>query len=298
MSNLIQIKNILEKYNKTPEKSLGQNFLIDPEIPKKTAALCLGADPGAGALEIGPGPGILTRELCKLSPKVAAVEIDRSFEPVFLEFLSGLDNFKIIFGDILETDLKDLISKEFAGIKNICVCANLPYYITTPIILKLIKGGVKFKNITLMVQKEAADKLCAKAGDANYNATSVITSYYGDAKKIFNVPRSCFYPQPKILSTVVKITPRAEIAAAPKCENLMFDIINAAFGQRRKTLANALASGLGLNGLDGLDRLDKKIIIDIIKKAAGSENIRGEELDFKTFADISDMIFDFLPEHK
>jgi len=283
MSNLIQIKKILEKYNKKPIKSLGQNFLSESETAKKIAELSIGENcsPDIGVIEIGPGLGILTRELCSLYKKVAAVEIDRTFAPILNETLGSFDNLKIIFDDILKTDLRDLAEKEFAGFEKINICANLPYYITTPVILKLTKNTVKFNSITVMVQKEAADKLCSKAGEKNYNAAAAVISYYGKAKKMFNVPKSSFYPQPNVLSTVVSITPHDVPAANPKDENLMYKVIDAAFGQRRKTLVNALASGLDL---------EKEKVADIVKKITGGENIRGEELDIKAFADISDLI--------
>ena len=281
MSNLIQIKKILEKYKKNPKKSLGQNFLINPEMLKKTAELCS----GGGVLEIGPGTGALTVELCRLYKKVVAVEIDKTFEPILSENLKDFNNLKIIYGDILKIDLCDLITKEFVGFDKINVCANLPYYITTPVILKLIKSDIKFNSITVMLQKEAADKLCSKAGDKNYNATAAVINYYGEAKKIFNVPKSDFYPQPNVLSTVVKITPHDIPIASPKSEKLLYKIIDAAFEQRRKTLANALSSGLNIN-------TEKEKIIAIIKKIAGNENIRGEELDIKAFSDISDLIWE------
>jgi len=283
MSNLIQIKKILEKYNKTPKKSLGQNFLINPEILKKIAEICTGehCSFGDGVLEIGPGMGALTLELCGLYKKVVAVEIDRTFEPILNEVLCNSDNFKIIFDDILKIDLQDLIKKEFAGFERINICANLPYYITTPVILKLIKSKIKFNSITVMIQKEAADKLCSKPGDENYNATSAIISYYGKAKKMFNVPKSNFYPPPKVLSTVVRIIPYDNPVAKPQNEELMYKVIEAAFEQRRKTLVNALVSGLNL---------DKEKVTEIVKKITGNENIRGEGLDIKAFSDISDLI--------
>ena len=299
MTNLIQIKQIFEKYNKFPKKSLGQNFLINPEIPKKTAEInCACKNSGvinASVVEIGPGFGALTFELCRLYKKVVAVEIDKTFEPVLNEIFKETDNLKFIFDDILKIDLRDLIEREFAGFEKIYICANLPYYITTPVILKLIKSGVKFDGITVMIQKEAADKLCSRAGEKNYNATAAIVSYYGAAKKIFNVPKSSFYPQPKVLSTVVNITPHEKPVANPKNEDMMYKVIDAAFEQRRKTLVNALASGLGL---------EKEKIIEIIKtvgtrravsenqtaKINAYENIRGEELDIKAFSDISDLI--------
>jgi len=279
MSNLIQNKKILEKYNKSPKKSLGQNFLINTEILKKTASIC----GGDCVIEIGPGTGALTRELCGLYKKVAAVEIDKSFEPILNETLRGFDNLKIIFDDILKIDLRDLIEREFSEFEKVGVCSNLPYYITTPVILKLIKSGINFDGITIMVQKEAADKLCSKAGEENYNATSAIIGCYGEAKKMFNVPKSNFDPQPKVLSTVVKITPHKTPVINPKDKDLMFKVIDAAFEQRRKTLVNALASGL---------KLEKEEVSNAVKKVTGDINIRGEELDTKAFSDISDLIFD------
>ena len=288
MSNLPQIIKILEKYNKTPKKSLGQNFLINPETLKKTAEISIGGvlptSENMGVIEIGPGIGVLTAELCALYKKVLAVEIDRTFEPILNETLEDYDNLKIIFDDILKVDLHKIIDEEFAGFERINICANLPYYITTPIILKLIKSKIKFGNITIMIQKEAADKLCSKAGDENYCATSAIVSYYGEAKKIHNVAKSNFYPPPNVLSTVVTINPYAVPLANPVNIDLMYKVIESAFSQRRKTLVNALASGLCI---------DKEKIIDIVKKVSGedNENIRGEELDIKAFSDISDLVF-------
>ena len=282
MSNLLQIKKILAKYNKIPKKSLGQNFLVDLGVAKRTAEAC--APPvcarEGSVLEIGPGLGILTRELCQLFKKVTAVEIDKAFEPVLKETLGDLHNLDIVFNDILETDLNNLLERS-GQIKKIYICANLPYYITTPVILKLVKSPVKFDGITVMVQKEAADKLCSKAGEKNYNAAAAIINYYGTAEKIFGVNQSSFYPQPKVLSSVIKITPREIPLANPQNEALTYKVIEAAFSQRRKTLANAISSGLNLK---------KEEAADIVKKVTGRENIRGEELDVKAFSDISNLI--------
>jgi len=289
MSNLIQIKQILEKYSKSPKKSLGQNFLISHEILKKTAEIgCSGNNSGvvnAGVIEIGPGLGALTYELCGLYKKVVAIEIDKTFEPILNETLGGQNNLKIIFDDILKINLQKLVENEFAGLEKINVCANLPYYITTPVILKLIKSGVKFSSITVMVQKEAADKLCSKAGEENYNATAAVISYYGKAKKMFNVPKSNFYPPPKVLSTVVNIIQHDIPIANPISEDWMYKVIDSAFEQRRKTLVNALVSGLDL---------EKEKVADIVKKITGNINIRGEELNIKAFSDLSDLILDAL----
>ena len=276
---MIEIKKIIEKYNLSPKKSLGQNFLINPAIPEKTARLSLAGLNGkdCGVIEIGPGLGALTSELCKTYKKVAAVEIDKTFEP----YLRGLDyaNLELIFADFLKLNIGDLTAREFAGIQNINICANLPYYITTPIILKIIREPFCFGAVTLMVQKEAADKLCAEAGSANYCETSVLVSYFGAAELLFNVPRSDFYPQPNILSSAVQIIPRK--ICEPENERLLFKIISASFEQRRKTLVNAIRSSLNLN---------KQDIAEIVKKVTGNENIRGEALDIKSFSDISDLI--------
>lgn len=280
MTNITEVKKILEKYGASPKKSFGQNFLINPEIPEKTANLSLNDLNGeeCGVIEIGSGLGALTAELCRVYKKVVSVEIDKTFELHLRENLY-YNNLKIIFADFLKTDLKDLFMQEFSDIKNINICANLPYYITTPIILKIIREP--FGSITVMVQKEAADKLCAKAGTVDYCETSALVSYFGEAKKLFNVPRSNFYPQPNILSSVVQIIPRK--ICAPINEDLFFKIISAAFEQRRKTLINAISSGLNLN---------KGKIGEIVKEITGNENIRGEALDVKQFSHISNLIYE------
>ena len=291
MSNLPQIKKILEKYNKIPKKSLGQNFLTEPGIAKKIAELCNSSaeNEDAGVIEIGPGLGILTSELCSLYKKVVAVEIDKTFGPILNENLNNFDNLNIIFDDILKIDLQELIKNKFSGLDKIYICANLPYYITTPVILKLIKSDIKFSGITLMLQKEAADKLCSKPGDESYNATSVIISYYGVAKKTFNVAKSNFYPSPHVLSTVIKITPHEIPVANPKNIDFMFKVIEAAFGQRRKTLVNALSSGLNIDK----QTVGATLAVALANKnIAAPETIRGEELDVKSFSDISDLIYE------
>ena len=264
---------------------MGQNFLTNTEISKKTAGISLGGYEGqsCGAIEIGPGAGALTSELCALYKKVVAIEIDRGFEAVLGETLGEFDNLKIIFGDILKTDLDELIKNEFQGCAKVNICGNLPYYITTPIVMKLVKSEAKPDNITAMVQREAADKLCSDPGSERYNATAAAVCYYGTAKKMFDVAKSNFYPCPKVLSSVVNITPHKKAAALPKDEALMYKVIEAAFGKRRKTLANALSSDLGL---------DKGKVSEIVAAVTGNKDIRGEQLDIKAFSDISDLIFD------
>jgi len=285
MSNSIQIQKILEKYNKNPKKSLGQNFLTNQNTLKKTAETSLNGFSGqsCGVLEIGPGTGGLTACLCDLYKKVVAVELDLDFEPILGETLGGFGNVKTIFGDILKVNLDELVASEFAGCERVNVCANLPYYITTPVVLKLVKSGVSFGGLTLMVQKEAADKLCSAPGGQNYNATAALLGYYGAAKKMFVVPGSDFYPPPKVQSAVVNIAPHTFPAATPKSEGLMYRVIEAAFGKRRKTLVNALSSGLNA---------DKQKISEIVGLITGNGNIRGEDLGIKAFSDISDLILE------
>ena len=252
--------------------------MVNPEIPAKTAAFSLNNLSGedCGVIEIGPGFGALTVELCKIYKKVAAIEIDEKFGR-YLNAALDRGNLEIIFGDFLKTDLKALTAREFPGIKHITVCANLPYYITKPAILKIIREP--FDAVTVMVQKEAADKLRAKPGDADYCEISALVSYFGEAEKLFDAPRSDFYPQPSVVSSVVRIIPRR--TCAPENESLFFKIIAAAFGQRRKTFVNAVSSSLGAN---------KEKVSETVKEITGNANIRGEELDIKTFSDISDKL--------
>ena len=273
--DMLNVKEILEKYGALPKKSLGQNFLVNPAVAEKTARLSLCGSSG-GVIEIGPGLGALTLELCKIYRKVAAVEIDRAFEPRLRGL--GLDNLSLVFADFLKLSLRELIEREFAG-SPVNICANLPYYITTPVILKIIREPAGLNAVTVMLQKEAADKLRAAPGSANYCETSALVSYFGEAKKLFDVPRSNFYPQPKVLSSVVQIIPRR--VCAPENEPLLFKIIGAAFAQRRKTLVNAIASQLNL---------DKRETAKIVQKITGDENIRGESVSIQKFSEISDLI--------
>ena len=259
--------------------------MTNPEILKKTAEISLGGYEGqsCGAIEIGPGTGALTAVLCGLYKKVVAIELDTGFKALLEEELGGFGNVKLVFEDILKTDLDALIKKEFFGCDKVNICANMPYYITTPIVLKLVKSASKPSNITVMVQKEAADKLCSGAGGKPCNAAAAAVSYYGTAKKMFDVPKSDFYPCPKVLSTVVNIAPHKNPAALPKDEALMYKVIEAAFGKRRKTLANALSSALGV---------DKQKASEIAAFVTGNKDIRGEQLDIKAFSDISDLILE------
>lgn len=290
LTSVGEIKKLLARHSTGTKKSFGQNFLISPSIPKKIALASKNikiteetAD--AGVIEIGAGIGALSQELCNLYKKVVAVELDKTLEPILNEVFENTDNFKVIFADILKTDLKNLVESEFSGYKRIDICANLPYYITTPVIVYLLESGVKFNTITIMIQKEVAARLCAKPGSEDYGSITLFINYYGEIKKLFNVPPSNFYPPPKVTSSVVQITPYCIPRVMPKDAAMLFKIIRAAFEQRRKTLVNALSSAF-IN-------IDKCHITEIIKKTTGDVNIRGEMLNLETFAEIADFFFSF-----
>ena len=261
------------------KKKFGQNFLTSPDIPRKIAASC-GADKSIGVLEIGPGKGILTVELAKVAGKVCAVEIDTELETHLTENLKNFNNTEVVYGDILDFDLKELIKLKF-GDMDVCVCANLPYYITTPILMKLLESGAGFKSITIMVQREVAARLCAKPGSAEYGAITASVNYYSDIKKLFKVPAGCFNPVPKVDSAVIKLTMPPQNPVIPKNEELFLKIIRAAFAQRRKTLVNnlfALFEG----------KTTKEQIAIELTEAGFEPDIRGEKLGIKEFCIIAD----------
>ena len=285
LTSISEIKRLLNKYNTGTKKNLGQNFLIFPSIPKKIALASKNtAEDDTGVIEIGAGIGALSQELCRLYKKVVAIELDRTLEPILTEVFENTNNFKVVFADILKTDLKNLTETEFSGYKQINICANLPYYITTPVIAHLLESGIKFNTITVMVQKEVAGRLCAKPGGEDYGSITLLINYYGEIKKLFNVSPANFYPSPKVTSSVIQIIPYDTPRVIPKDEQMLFKIIRAAFEQRRKTLVNAL-----LSAFSG-DEINKTCIADIIEKITGNVNIRGEMLSLEEFAEISDLL--------
>lgn len=286
LTDIGTIKDVMERHGLAFQKKYGQNFLISESVPQKTAQAALD-NCGSGArtraaLEIGPGIGTLTCELCRRFDRVCAVEIDSSLLPALGETLAEFDNFEIINSDVLKVKLDNLVSEKF-GDADVAVCANLPYYITTPILMYLLESGVRFTNITVMVQREVADRLCAKAGSAEYGAITASIAYRGKAEKLFGVPAGCFYPAPKVDSAVVRITLYDEPAVKAANEALLFDVIKAAFAQRRKTLVNALSAGL--------PNVNKELVTRVLTDCNIDEKIRGEKLDIGSFARISDGIF-------
>lgn len=245
LTNINVIKGILEKHGFSFSKGLGQNFLINPDICPRIAEMG-NARKGFGILEIGTGIGTLTAELAKRADKVTAVEIDSRLLPILDETLSEFKNIKVINEDILKCDVNSLIKKEFQGL-DVAVCANLPYYITSPIIMMLLENNLPIRSITVMVQKEAAQRLCAKVGTRESGAITVGVNYYGTVKKLFDVSRGSFMPSPNVDSAVIRIDINNEGKLDEETEKLFFSIVKNGFSQRRKTLANALTNKMNIS---------------------------------------------------
>ena len=272
-----EIKALLERHGFRFSKALGQNFLTDPSVPRRIAEAS-GADENSLVLEAGPGVGCLTSELAARAAKVVAVELDNSLRGVLAETLAGLENVEIIWGDAVKTDLASLV-RERAGTLRPIVCANVPYSVTTPLLAAFIDAGC-FERITVMIQREVADRLAARPGTKDYGAFSVFVSWHCEVKRLFDVPPECFMPRPKVTSSVVALTPRKTPLGPVADEALMRRCVRAAFSQRRKTLANALSNGLG-----GYTRGQVAAAL----AASGTDpQARGETLSPEDFARLSD----------
>lgn len=280
------IRAILNRHGFHFSKALGQNFLTAQWVPERIAAEC-GADPSSAVLEIGPGIGCLTQELAKRAGKVVAVELDRALLPVMAETLTGIGNVEIVQGDILKLDIPALCEEKFPEMR-VHACANLPYYITSSVISALIESH-SFESITVMVQKEVAERVCAAAGTSEYSAFSIFVQYYTEPEILFEVPHDCFVPQPKVDSAVLRLLPRKQPAVTPREERLFFAIVRAAFNQRRKTLANAMAPAFG-------GQLNKAELLSLIRSVGLEEHIRGERLTLAAFAALSDAASALLAE--
>ena len=259
LSSPSEIKALLQKNGFRFSKALGQNFLIDPTVCPRMAEAAI-PGPDYGVIEIGPGIGVLTVELAKRAKKVVAIELDERLFPILDETLADYDNVKVVPGDVLEVDLHQLIAEEFTredgSLMPLAICANLPYYITSPVIMKLLSERLPVDDLTVMVQKEAADRLCADVGTRAAGAVTVAIRYYADAEKLFFVKKGAFMPAPKVDSEVIRLTLRDapnEVAN----EDGFFTMVKAAFGQRRKTIMNSRAAGLGMSKDDLGDLLDR-----------------------------------------
>lgn len=275
------IRQIMDIYGLHFRKEFGQNFLTNNMVVEDIAELCCEGR-SKTILEIGPGIGVLTKELCLRYPNVVALEIDKGLMPVLQYTLNEFSNVKVHNQDVMEADLDALLSP-YLELGGVSVCANLPYYITTPILMKLLESRFPFEYITVMVQAEVADRLCAKAGSKAYGAITASIGYYGEAERLFVVPAQDFMPAPKVNSAVVRIRLYGDKKPyAPQDEALFFRTIKVAFEQRRKTLANALSAGFG--------ELTKEQIQEIIARCGHPADIRGERLSVSDFVTLSDMI--------
>ena len=276
------IRDIMSLYNVSFRKEFGQNFLTNRSVVEDIADSCSDT-PDATVLEIGPGIGVLTQELAFRYRKVLAVEIDTGLIPVLRYTLSECPEgvVEVIHGDIMKTDIAALLAPAFeAG--PVSVCANLPYYITTPILMALLESHLPFEYITIMIQSEVADRLCARAGSKEYGAITAVLNYYGEAEKLFKVSAGNFLPAPKVDSTVVRIRLHKQKPVVPRDEAIMFRVIRAAFEQRRKTLPNALSAVFS--------DIPKDVLTEMVVACGHRADIRGERLDIAAFAALSDRI--------
>lgn len=273
LSDISTIRAVLEKNGFHFSKALGQNFLINPSVCPRMAALSGAAD-CAGAVEVGPGIGVLTWELSKVAKKVVSIELDKRLLPVLDETLAGCDNVKILNADVMKLDLRRMIEEEFPG-GEVAVCANLPYYITSPVIMRLLEERLPVTSITVMVQKEAAERLCAHPGERACGAVSAAVWYYAEPEILFQVSRGSFMPAPNVDSAVIRLrirrTPPVEVADEP----FFFRVVRAAFAQRRKTAVNSIANTLGRS---------KQAVAAAFDAAGVPQNARAEALTLEDFA--------------
>lgn len=276
------INRILSSHGFTFSKALGQNFLVDSSVCPRMAE-SLNADEKTGVIEVGPGIGVLTKELSKVCGRVVSIELDKRLPAVLAETLSDCKNVKIVEGDIMKMDLKKLISENFSDMDSVKVCANLPYYITSPVIMTLLESGLDIDEIVVMVQKEAAQRLCAEVGTRDSGAVTVAVRYYAEPQVLFSVDRDSFYPSPNVDSAVIKLRLRKEPAVSLKDEKTFFSVVKCGFAQRRKTLLNSLSNTMGIK---------KQLVSEALKEAQLAENIRMEKLTMEQLASLSDIIFE------
>ena len=271
---LAAIEALLRRHGFHFSRSMGQNFLIDASVPAAIAEAS-GAGENNGVLEIGPGIGALSHELCRRAGKVVAVELDRALLPILDETMANFENFEVVSADILKTDIPALVEEKFGGLTPM-VCANLPYNITTPAITALLEAR-RFTSITVLIQKEVAERLCAAPGTAAYGAFSVYMQYHTRPELLFTVGPECFQPQPKVTSAVLRAQVREKPPVEVEDEKFFFRVVYAAFALRRKTLVNSLMTGFG-------SQLTKEQVTAAVTAAGLSPTVRGERLDLDDFA--------------
>lgn len=274
------VNRILTSHGFTFSKALGQNFIVDPEVCPAMAE-ALSADDKTGALEVGPGIGVLTKELCRVCGKVVSIELDKRLFPVLKETLGEFDNLEIIEGDVLKLNLNEIIKEKLGSMSSVKVCANLPYYITSPVIMSLLEQKLPIDEIIVMVQKEAAERLTAEIGSRESGAVTIAVNYYAEAEMLFEVKKDCFYPAPKVDSAVIKLKIRKDPPVNVKDEKHFFRIVKAAFSQRRKTAVNCLSNGLGIS---------KTEVAEALKAIGKNEKSRAENFTMEDFAELSELL--------
>ncbi|WP_096549930.1 16S rRNA (adenine(1518)-N(6)/adenine(1519)-N(6))-dimethyltransferase RsmA [Ureibacillus thermosphaericus] len=279
----VRTKEILNQYGFSFKKSLGQNFIIDPNILRNIVSYA-NLSEESGAIEIGPGIGALTEHLARNCKKVVAFEIDGRLLPVLEDTLSSYSNVKVIHSDILKADVAKVIEEEMQGIKDIMVVANLPYYVTTPILMKLLHDRLPIRGLVVMMQKEVADRITAKPGTKNYGSLSIAVQYYATAEVVMTVPKTIFMPQPNVDSAVIRLTMRNMPPIQVIDEDFLFIVARASFAQRRKTILNNLQSGLP----SGKEK--KQQIVDALNQCGIEPTRRGETLTIEEYGKLSDAL--------
>lgn len=279
LSDIKTIERILKKHGFSFKKSLGQNFLINADVcPQMAEFAC---NKNMGVLEIGPGIGVLTKELSLAAKRVVAIELDERLKAILPETLAECDNVEVIFGDAMKLDLREIIKQKFSDCEGVCVCANLPYYITSPIIMMLLESKLPIENITVMVQKEAAERLCADVGTRESGAVTVAVDYYANAKILFDVDRYSFMPPPNVDSAVIQLEIRKEPKVFVKNEREFFALVKSCFAQRRKTLVNTVSN---------TSNYSKDALRKALNEIGLSETVRAEQLSIEELAQLSNLL--------
>lgn len=285
LTNRRTILDLLNRHQFSFSKSMGQNFLVNPSVSPRMAELC-GAAEDVGVLEIGPGIGVLTQELSLRAAKVVSLEIDGRLLPILKETLADCENTSILHADVMKTDLFAVLREHFNGMR-VVVCANLPYYITTPILTRLLEERLPVESITVLVQKEAAERLCAPLGTRACGAVSAVVQYYSVASRLFSVSAGSFMPPPKVESQAIRLDIRQTLPVFPNDVPFMFSVIRGAFEQRRKTIANALASALSMS---------KQDVFSALHAAEIHPMQRAEQLSLAQFSVLSDRLLNLRTE--
>ncbi len=280
LADINTVEGLLRSAGFTFKKSLGQNFIIDDTVcPRMAQAAC---DENTGVIEIGPGIGVLTVQLARVAKRVVAIELDERLKPILAKTLADTHNTQVVFGDAMKLDLNALIKEKFTDVDRVVVCANLPYYITSPVIMGLLESKLPIDSIVVMVQKEAAQRLCATVGSRDAGAVTVAANYYAESEILFGVDRDCFVPAPKVDSAVIKLKIRNNPPVSVKSEADFFRLIRACFAQRRKTLSNTVSNSLGI---------EKAKIVEALSDLGLPPTVRSEELTMEQLATLCDRLF-------